>query len=98
MGIGGQKGVGVISGLWTWRSVRAAMVFLNADELRSGHTFTLPSIQIVKDDCEDLFVYNKFLHDTSRRCYDGHVVNMRACRGLRKELLTGVKPPTATQR
>lgn len=77
MGIGRQKGVGVISGLWTWCPFRARVVFLDPDELRSRHAFTLPSIQIVKDDCKDLFVYNNFLHDTGRRGYDGHVVNMR---------------------
>lgn len=99
MGIGRQKGVGVISGLWTWSPFRATLVFLDPDELRRRHVFTLPSIQIVKDDCKDLFVYNNFLHDTSRRGYDGHVVNMRGvCRRIGGELLTGVKPPAATQR
>ena len=81
MGIGGQKGVGVISGLWAWSPFRASVVFLDSDEFCGGGGFTLPSIQIVKDDCKDLIVCDNFLDDTSRRGYDGHVVNMRrACR------------------
>lgn len=77
MGIGRQKGIWMISGLWTWCPFWASMVFLDPDEFRSGHGFALPSIQIVKDDCKDDFIYDDFLDDRCRRCYDGHVVNMR---------------------
>lgn len=77
MGIGGQKGVGVISGLWAWCPFRASVVFLDPDEFCCRRGFTLPSIQIVKDDCKDLVVCNNFLYDTSRRGYDGHVVSVR---------------------
>lgn len=67
MGIGGQKGVGVISGLWTGRPFRATVVFLDADKFCGGRGFALPSVQIVEDDCKNLIVYDNFLNDTSRR-------------------------------
>lgn len=71
MGIGREDEVGLISGLWwTWRPFWATVVFLDADELGRGHVFRLPSIQIVEDDCKNLFVYNNFLHDAGRRGYE----------------------------
>lgn len=98
MGIGGQKGVGVVSGLWTWCPFRATVVFLYPDEFCGRHGVALPSIQIVKDDCQDLIICDYFLDDTSRRGCKGHVVNMRrVCGRIRGEILTRVKPPTATQ-
>lgn len=71
MGIGRENGVGMISGLWTWRPFWASVVFLDADEFGSGHAVALPSVQIVKDDCEDGFIYNDFLDDARRRGYGG---------------------------
>lgn len=77
MGVCGQNGVDVISGLWTWCPFRATVVFLDPNEFCGGHCFTLPSIEIIKDDCKDLIVYDYFLDDAGRRGYEGHVVNMR---------------------
>jgi len=67
----------VISGLWAWSPFGATVVFLDADKFCGRGGLALPSIQIVKDDCKNLIVYNNFLNDTSRRGYEGHVVNMR---------------------
>lgn len=76
MGIGRQKGIDVVSGLWAGRPFWATKVFLKPDKFGSGHV-ALPSFEIVKDDCKNGFIYADFLDDGCRRGYGGHVVNTR---------------------
>lgn len=98
MGIGRQKGIGVISlGLWTWGPFWTSVVFLDANEFGSGHGVALPSIQIVKDDGKDGFIYDYFLDDARRRGCGWTRGEHEETQTDGREILTGVEPPTAGQ-